>query len=52
MRREFTRLEFLRVGAAGAALWAARAGWAESGSRPSGGEGAGGRRIPVGLQLY
>ena len=52
MRRQFTRLEFLRVGAAGAALWAARAGWAESGSRPSGGEGAGGRHIPVGLQLY
>jgi sugar phosphate isomerase/epimerase len=48
----FTRMEFLRVAAAGAAFWAAGRGSAESGPGAPTGESAATRRIPIGLQLY
>jgi sugar phosphate isomerase/epimerase len=52
MRHGITRLEFLRIGAAGAALWAARYGSTEGGSGRTGGERDAPQRIPIGLQLY
>jgi len=52
MRRGLTRLEFLRIGAAGAALWATRRGFTEGGSGIAGGEPDAPQRIPIGLQLY
>ena len=52
MRHGITRLEFLRIGAAGAALWATRRGFTEGGSGIAGGEPDAPQRIPIGLQLY
>jgi len=47
MGDRFTRLEFIRIGAAGAALWAAGSASAQPDGQPSAAE-----RIPIGLQLY
>ena len=47
MGDRFTRLEFIRIGAAGAALWAA----GSASAQPEGGPAAA-ERIPIGLQLY
>ena len=52
MSRGFTRLEFLRVAAAGVGFWAAGRGSAESAQGAPTGESAATRRIPIGLQLY
>jgi len=47
MGDRFTRLEFIRIGAAGAALWAAGSASAQPDGQPVAAE-----RIPIGLQLY
>ncbi len=47
MGDRFTRLEFIRIGAAGAALWAAGRASAQPDGQP-----AAAKRIPIGLQLY
>jgi hypothetical protein len=47
MGDRFTRLEFIRIGAAGAALWAAGSASAQPEGKPAAAE-----RIPIGLQLY
>ncbi len=52
MDHRFTRMEFLRVAAAGAGFWAAGRGLAESAQGAPTGESAATRRIPIGLQLY
>jgi sugar phosphate isomerase/epimerase len=52
MDRLLTRMEFIRIVAAGAALWSARPGWAAGGSSTPGAEGGATSPIPVGLQLY
>ena len=47
MGDRFTRLEFIRIGAAGAALWAAGRASAQPDGQP-----AAAKPIPIGLQLY
>jgi sugar phosphate isomerase/epimerase len=48
----FTRLEFIRLGAAGAAVWRAGSASTQTGAA-AGGDGVGvKKRIPIGLQLY
>jgi len=52
MRHGITRLEFLRIGALGAAAFAARRGWTEDGTGAPDGQADVRQRIPIGLQLY
>jgi sugar phosphate isomerase/epimerase len=52
MDRLLTRMGFIRIAAAGAALWATREGSAGSGPGEPGGPAQAPGGIPVGLQLY